>query len=1278
MPAQQQQPPHTSSSASSTSKAKDEEDPQHHDASSSVASEVFDSSEDGYDDDSDSDSDDDDGEGYMYFDWTPFRLTLQAMVVCHLLGVLLGVALPVEVAERVASALAFLMATVPSLLASPLRRVKWSSATLALWAILRLLMPPESALATSRLHPRSVPLMHLLSHGIRALAWDVLRLLPHTLGTTSSGRLERRHRPWQGKKTAPHHWQPPGLRLGLVLAVLGATAELVSNWQQRQCRAMSATTASLCYCRGLRRFAQHPHLMGQVCVWSGVWRMHAASLVAPRDPSSSWKGRRDGTAGGAVVVIAMRRWWRAALATAAFLASVGCLVARASGRMITPEQQKHLHHHPDHLWYGYGVDPLYTTYVNSVPLLFGVVPFDPEHTVVTTLVANVGTAQQRTAPHAHRPPSVPSPRSPSHDGVRRRPPASRTTPSQPSQRSDPAPFQGGVGSTQHSAQSQHKEKVRTQDRAVGKGKMRKSKPNNPTTAKRRPRKLKHRTPIAVQRALPLPKREGGTRRSPLPETTQKTGRAAKRPPTSFEMSPSESGMRRAVTPPPKLPTPRDARRIQTPQRDATSSTPSDRDPTAAGPGAKHEREEDLDATSDIPRGRRPLDDLVRWHALLESRHELFDWEHRTEPLDAPVLRAATRAVGGREILPSRPATVLPQSSSTVQGALPNGVVQTAEPTKTIDLGGESAARPVDNRKYSRMSLQTLVDAGDFVDGETLAWGRSRDDVVDRWLDTWDGDLGAKKGPGSLSSAVPRTETTEVPPSTVEVVSTRNGQENPSKPGPGTVADDSDSYNSPMPSDVEKGATESTMNVEELNEHPNPRSLVRASSVTHTAEPSGGALPLGKCNSSETAKVDPIASELPETMERTKGHTSETMVRQSKITDTLMSELEAESFEIVNDEDVVKSIPEKPWKHVEPRSESDVFDADDVLGDDTFQWFDESDEFRDEESVVAGDNDEHMVLDEKRPEHEAIAIQSVDRVEDDYPPLTRTSSVSQGKDNDTKVESLDRSQEVQASIENHSKPSTVSAPTDRTGTNSKISSPSSAVHSRQRSKNTHWGHADGFRKKPVPRSSLAFGDNKRVFQGKQHAFGAETLTSKRNGDFSDALMGFVAKSRASVSAELRRQSVIAMRCAIKLALWIYRSIDVDKRIAELKLSLGRVERLRDLSFVDLDYEMNVESETDAVDYVFDRFEGFRVPRLLDLWNVDLEAKLLLPEEKTTEKENYEPDYKPWSYLFESLRVDRLRELWLEDYVDEEELPPPIAPIERAHGLTELWLIEDDML
>lgn len=168
-------------------------------------------------------------------------------------------------------------------------------------------------------------------------AWGCLCSLPHTLGTTSSSA-----------------GSPTATALGGALAVSGWIIETLADYQKWMFKKKSkdSNTKETCIRSGLWSVSQHPNWFGNLLLWSGMFVLNAPALVEPlMFPSRAslwnklWSYRRVGLA----AVSPMFLWY--------------LFYSQATGALLpdglAATQKK----------YGYGVDPEYTKYIDSTPLI---------------------------------------------------------------------------------------------------------------------------------------------------------------------------------------------------------------------------------------------------------------------------------------------------------------------------------------------------------------------------------------------------------------------------------------------------------------------------------------------------------------------------------------------------------------------------------------------------------------------------------------------------------------------------------------------------------------------------------------------------------------------------------------------------------------------------------------------------------------------------------------------------------------------------------------------
>ena len=318
--------------------------------------------------------------------------------------------------------IAFALATLPSLLVhTTFARVKVSGAAIFVWAI-RLTLVRLARLHQHFYHhndPRIDPWLQskygLLVYCCTSALWGLLLLLPHALGTTSSSLGNRKF-----------------LWVGVLYFILGFVIEAVADYQKYQFHQDSPH--QFCHV-GLWAYAQQPNYSGEILVWLGIFCMNVSSLVddvVMEHDNGEWAKNSGGSMSSKKeesnyskkkfgILNETRRlllsYWRVAIAFLSPLFVTVNLYGQATGRPISlhlyewtgvgrnqnrhglarsPLGRRGRDYYRDEQYsyqnnqhgkrrmisalelardkYGYGVEPVYTAYVDTVPVLLGLTP----------------------------------------------------------------------------------------------------------------------------------------------------------------------------------------------------------------------------------------------------------------------------------------------------------------------------------------------------------------------------------------------------------------------------------------------------------------------------------------------------------------------------------------------------------------------------------------------------------------------------------------------------------------------------------------------------------------------------------------------------------------------------------------------------------------------------------------------------------------------------------------------------------------------------------------
>lgn len=174
--------------------------------------------------------------------------------------------------------------------------------------------------------------------------WNVITILPHALGTTSS---------LEGNKVVQ--------LIGLSLFVIGFVIETFADVQKWKFKLEPRNSGKFCNV-GLFRFSQHPNYFGNLLVWFGIFCMNATALIEPVSRSSTVMVFEKRPVTESIQVV-MSMVWRARRLLLAMISPMFVwilLSGQANGSItnaLEMAQKK------------YGDSPSYQQYVNDVPLI---------------------------------------------------------------------------------------------------------------------------------------------------------------------------------------------------------------------------------------------------------------------------------------------------------------------------------------------------------------------------------------------------------------------------------------------------------------------------------------------------------------------------------------------------------------------------------------------------------------------------------------------------------------------------------------------------------------------------------------------------------------------------------------------------------------------------------------------------------------------------------------------------------------------------------------------
>jgi len=214
-------------------------------------------------------------------------------------------------------------------------RVKYSAVAVTLWSAKLATFLVYRLMSKGGYGPRLTEILANPSTAIGfwliSLVWGVICSLPFTMGTTSSSQGN----PWF-------------VSCGTLIYTVGLITETLADYQKW---VFKRTHSKLEFCNvGLWSLTQHPNWFGNLLIWTGIFLMNASALIEPARARNSlvnwaWRGRR------------------VALAALSPLYMGYLFYGQATGR-ITPDALKQRRER-----YGYGVDPVYTKYVDSTSLV---------------------------------------------------------------------------------------------------------------------------------------------------------------------------------------------------------------------------------------------------------------------------------------------------------------------------------------------------------------------------------------------------------------------------------------------------------------------------------------------------------------------------------------------------------------------------------------------------------------------------------------------------------------------------------------------------------------------------------------------------------------------------------------------------------------------------------------------------------------------------------------------------------------------------------------------
>jgi steroid 5-alpha reductase family enzyme len=221
-------------------------------------------------------------------------------------------------------------------------RTLWSSRAVVVWSVRLASFLLYRVLHTGHDSRLDEQLSNPFSAGqfwIVSALWGLVCGLPHSLGTTSS---------------LPG--SPAWTRIGGLMAATGIIVESLADYQKWTFK-QNHPGGSFCNV-GVWSISQHPNWFGNLLLWSGILVMNAPALIDPRI------GLVGGGNDSDKAISFVKKYGRLAVAALGPMFLLTLFNAQATGALFNDSFQA------NRAKYGYGTDPTYTTYVNTVPVLF--------------------------------------------------------------------------------------------------------------------------------------------------------------------------------------------------------------------------------------------------------------------------------------------------------------------------------------------------------------------------------------------------------------------------------------------------------------------------------------------------------------------------------------------------------------------------------------------------------------------------------------------------------------------------------------------------------------------------------------------------------------------------------------------------------------------------------------------------------------------------------------------------------------------------------------------
>jgi len=310
------------------------------------------------------------------FNGTPFWLSQKIFLGANSLGFLLSLVTRKQFHVDLLGTGAFAAAVLPSLLSSLNRtglgggtaaaaytRILLSASAITMWSTKLALFLLYRCVKKGGIDKRLLETLTVPKYSAGfwsiSLFWGVICSLPHTLGTTSS---------------LPVH--PVVLIVGTVTAALGLCTESLADYQkwafkQQLPSIMDGNTIPKFCNTGLWSFLQHPNYFGNLLFWVGILILNAPALIEPPLPTTV--ATATATAAATTVkgklTLALHhvfRYRRLALSLLSPIFMYYLFNGQATGTILGDQLEKR------HKKYGYFIDPIYTEYVDTTPLI---IPF---------------------------------------------------------------------------------------------------------------------------------------------------------------------------------------------------------------------------------------------------------------------------------------------------------------------------------------------------------------------------------------------------------------------------------------------------------------------------------------------------------------------------------------------------------------------------------------------------------------------------------------------------------------------------------------------------------------------------------------------------------------------------------------------------------------------------------------------------------------------------------------------------------------------------------------